>query len=81
MLRVAIVGPVEPFRSGVARHTTALARALCQRPLTTVRVFSFSRQYPALLFPGVSDRAEDSRAPGDLDVRYDIDSLNPFTWV
>lgn len=80
MLRVAIVGPVEPFRSGVARHTTALGRALSRRPGTTVRVFSFSRQYPALLFPGASDRAEDGREPGDLEVRYMIDSVNPFTW-
>jgi D-inositol-3-phosphate glycosyltransferase len=80
MLRVAIVGPVEPFRSGVARHTTALARALARRPLTAVRVFSFSRQYPSLLFPGASDRAEDGRAPRDLEVRYALDSLHPLSW-
>src|SRR6185503_16685195 len=55
MLRVAIIGPVEPFRSGVARHTTALARAFARRTDAEVRVFSFSRQYPSLLFPGESD--------------------------
>jgi D-inositol-3-phosphate glycosyltransferase len=79
--RLAIVGPVEPFRSGVARHTTALARALSRRAETSVRVYSFSRQYPAILFPGDSDRASDCRAPTDLDVTYSIDSINPLTWL
>jgi len=79
--RVAIVGPVEPFRSGIARHTTALARALDRRPHVQVKVVSFRRQYPSLLFPGESDRANDTRRPADLDVETPIDSLNPFTWV
>jgi D-inositol-3-phosphate glycosyltransferase len=78
--RVAILGPVEPFRSGVARHTTALASALAARTDTTVRVFSFSRQYPSLLFPGESDRAEEQPCP-NLDARYVLDSMNPLTWL
>lgn len=75
-----MLGPVEPFRSGVARHTTALARALSRRPEHEARVYSFSRQYPALLFPGSSDRASDARAPSDLHVEFSVDSLNPLTW-
>lgn len=81
MTVVAVLGPVEPFRSGVARHTTALARALSRRSDCTVRVYSFSRQYPALLFPGDSDRASDTSAPEDLDVVYEIDSINPLSWL
>jgi len=75
-----VIGPVEPFRSGVARHTTALARALARRPEHEARVYSYSRQYPALLFPGSSDRARDARVPSDLDVDFSIDSINPLTW-
>jgi glycosyltransferase involved in cell wall biosynthesis len=78
--RVAVLGPVEPFRSGIARHTTALARALNRRSDCDVRVYSFSRQYPALLFPGQSDRASDTSAPRDLDVSYAIDSVDPRSW-
>jgi D-inositol-3-phosphate glycosyltransferase len=78
---VAIVGPVEPFRSGIARHTTALARSLQRRPGVQVKVVSFSRQYPALLFPGESDRASDTTLPSDLDVETLLDSLNPLTWA
>lgn len=80
-MRVAVVGPIEPFRSGVARHTTALSRALARRAGTEVRVYSFSRQYPAWLFPGESDRATDASVPRDLDATFSIDSLNPISWV
>lgn len=79
--RVAILGPVEPYRSGIARHTTALARALQRRPGVHVKVVSFARQYPSLLFPGESDRATDTALPSDLDVDMSIDSMNPLTWM
>jgi D-inositol-3-phosphate glycosyltransferase len=75
-----VVGPVEPFRSGVARHTTALARAIARRSEHEVRVYTFSRQYPALLFPGNSDRSAEYREPSDLNVEFSIDSINPLTW-
>jgi len=80
-VRVAIVGPVEPYRSGIARHTTALARALQSKPGVRVKVVSFSRQYPAALFPGESDRASDTRLPADLDLDMSLDSLNPLSWA
>lgn len=80
MSRIAVIGPVEPFRSGVARHTTAVAHAIARRPQHEVRVYSFSRQYPALLFPGSSDRSPDSLKASDLNVEFSIDSMNPLTW-
>jgi D-inositol-3-phosphate glycosyltransferase len=80
MHRIVVVGPVEPFRSGVARHTSALAKALAARPDTQVDVLSFSRQYPALLFPGEDDRAPDGARLAEPKTRYGIDSLNPLTW-
>jgi glycosyltransferase involved in cell wall biosynthesis len=76
--RVALVGPILPFRGGIAQHTTMLHRALAARAdlLTT----SFSRQYPAWLFPGHSDRDADHPGYREAGVRYGIDSLNPITW-
>lgn len=46
-----------------------------------MRVFSFARQYPALLFPGASDRSPDYLVPQDLDAEFSIDSINPLTWM
>lgn len=80
MHRIVVVGPVEPFRSGVARHTSALAKALAARPGTQVEVLSFSHQYPALLFPGEDDRATDGALLTEPKTQYGIDSLNPLSW-
>lgn len=78
-MRIAVVGPVSPFRSGIAMHTTALAGALADRPDTQVRVFSFSRQYPRFLYPGADDRSTDA-VPAAVPTEFAIDSLSPVTW-
>lgn len=75
---LALVGPFLPYRGGIAQHTTQLCRAL--RSHAEVHAFSFSRQYPAWLFPGDGDiepGCESYREPG---VKYELDSLNPLTW-
>lgn len=77
-MRIAVIGPVPPFRSGVAKHTGHLAKALGD--LATVRVFSFSRQYPAALFPGENDRDETSAADAPEDTHYTIDTLSMKSW-
>ena len=78
--RVAIVGPVAPFRSGIARHTTALARALARRPDIKLKVFSFARLYPKRLYPGAEQMDPDTPVPAELDPIFKIDTLNPLTW-
>ncbi|MCG6967115.1 MAG: glycosyltransferase [Chromatiaceae bacterium] len=41
---------------------------------------SFSRQYPALIFPGESDRDPSHEGHWEIGVEYLIDSLNPLSW-
>jgi glycosyltransferase involved in cell wall biosynthesis len=43
-------------------------------------VISFSRQYPAWLFPGESDKDPAYKNQTEPGVEYLIDSLNPFSW-
>ncbi len=77
--RVVLIGPVLPFRGGIAQHTTVLHRSMTG--LTDHITISFKRQYPAWLFPGESDRDPyyvNHREPG---VDYLIDSLNPLSWL
>jgi glycosyltransferase involved in cell wall biosynthesis len=69
---VAIVGPVYPYRAGIAYCTTELAKRL------GADVFSFSRQYPRFLYPGGDD--VDPTLPR-ADARFDIDVMNPLTWI
>lgn len=76
--RLGLVGPVLPFRGGIAQHTTRLHRTLRGRlSLTTL---SFSRQYPAWLYPGESDRDPEHAGHAEPGVDYVLDPLKPATW-
>jgi hypothetical protein len=78
-LRVGLIGPVLPYRGGIAQHTTMLHRTLsAQSSLCTI---SFKRQYPRYLYPGKSDHAPEYQGYREPGVRYTIDSLNPVTWI
>ena len=79
MSSVAIVGPVSPYRGGIAQHTEMLYRAM-ETVCDDVLVCSFTRQYPRALFPGESDKAPEKMWLSDDNVRYLIDSVNPLTW-
>ncbi len=77
-MKIAMIGPVYPYRGGIAHYTGRLAQALLEEGHET-RVFSFRRQYPAWLYPGESDRdpsQEALRTPAE----YLLDPLYPWTW-
>ena len=71
-MRVAIVGPVYPFRAGIAYCTTRLAKEL------SADVISFRRQYPKRFYPGEDDI--DPTLPR-ADADFILDILNPLTWL
>ncbi len=79
-MRVALIGPVYPYRGGIAHYTTMLHRTLRERGHEVLMV-SFRFQYPRWLFPGPSD-VDPSEQPFRVeDARYWINSLNPFSWI
>ncbi len=80
MSRLAIVGPVHPLRGGIAEHTAGVAEAASLRG-HVVDVFSYSRQYPSLLFPGRSQfDPGPASASCDYRVHSVLDSLWPPSW-
>lgn len=76
-LRIAVIGLTYPFRGGIAHYTTLLCRNLNEQH--EARLFSFSRQYPGLLFPGTT-QMDSSDRPIEIDNDPCLDSLNPFSW-
>ncbi|HHJ18938.1 MAG TPA: glycosyltransferase [Gammaproteobacteria bacterium] len=76
--RLALIGPILPFRGGISQHTTMLHRTLKQQ--ADLLTISFSRQYPAWLYPGESDRDPSYEGYTESGVNYIIDSINPLTW-
>jgi glycosyltransferase involved in cell wall biosynthesis len=71
-VKVAIVGPVYPYRAGIAYCTTRLAKEL------GADVISFRRQYPKRFYPGGDDI--DPTLPR-FDADFSLDILNPLTWL
>ncbi|RMF29858.1 MAG: glycosyltransferase, partial [Chloroflexi bacterium] len=79
-MRFVLIGPVYPYRGGIAHYTTMLYRALREGG-HQVLLISFKRQYPRWLFPGRSDR-DPSRKPLRAEgTQHWVDSLNPITWL
>lgn len=78
-MKVTLIGPVYPYRGGIAHYTTQLAVAL-QSEGHGCEIISFRRQYPAWLYPGSSDK-DPSRSAKHVDADYLLDPLFPWTWV
>ena len=77
--RIAVVGPVLPYRGGIAQYNSLLIRALATSNQDAC-YFSFSRQYPQWLYPGGGDRDPSHENHIEAGVCYSIDSMNPLTW-
>lgn len=45
----------------------------------TVRIVTFSLQYPSILFPGKTQYSTDPK-PQDIDIEVSLNSVNPFNW-
>lgn len=79
MKRIVLLSPAHPLRGGIASSTERLARAL-QDQGCEVTIFSFSLQYPAILFPGKTQYAE-GPPPEGVKIITIVNSINPFNWL
>ncbi|MBY0278143.1 glycosyltransferase [Candidatus Binatia bacterium] len=80
-LRIAVVGPLHPFRGGIALHGAEMAAA-ADRAGHDVRVLSYARLYPGFLFPGRTQLDPDSApaAVRSIEQRALLDSCTPWRW-
>ena len=75
---VVVVGPVSPYRGGIADTNNAFVQTLIEQGEEVV-VFSFSLLYPSLLFPGKSQFL-DSDITSNFTSYRKINTLNPLSW-
>lgn len=73
-----IVGPAWPFRGGIAAFSERLAYQLIAEG-HSVELYTFTLQYPSLLFPGKTQYSSDP-APEGLTIHRRFSSINPFSW-
>ena len=76
-MKIAIVSVFPRYRGGIAQFNEAMAEALTVEGHECIG-FSFSRQYPSLLFPGTNQYEDGLQSQF---VRTEaVDSINPVTW-
>jgi len=79
LLSVVIIGSAYPLRGGLAAYNERLAKAFLEQGYQ-VTIYTFSLQYPSLLFPGKTQYSTEP-APSGLDIRVKINSISPFNWI
>ena len=76
-MRIALVGPLAPWRGGLSQYLGLLGDALARQ--ADVRGVTFTRQYPGFLFPGRSQQDLGAKPPG-FPVDALLDSIGPLSW-
>lgn len=80
-MHIAVVGPVHPYRGGIAHFTEMTVDGLDGRG-HDVRPVNFSRQYPETLFPGKTQFEPDVEMSAVVrGAPRLLDSINPISWV
>jgi D-inositol-3-phosphate glycosyltransferase len=77
-MRISLIGPVYPYRGGIAHFTTSLYNKMVEKG-HEVQIISFYKLYPAWLYPGESDK-DPSQDPFKVDASFVLDPYNPITW-
>lgn len=78
-MNAVIIGPIYPYRGGIANYTRQLAMGFLEAG-HRCRVVSFARQYPRFLYPGRTD-IDPSPRPANLpEIELALDPFLPWTW-
>lgn len=79
-MKIRIIGSAHPLRGGGISSFNERLAAVLQEMGHDVEIYSFSLQYPSLLFPGKSQHT-DEPAPVGIRIRSIINSINPLNWI
>jgi glycosyltransferase involved in cell wall biosynthesis len=76
--KIVIIGSAWPLRGGLSAFNERIARQYASIG-DEVEIYTFSLQYPAILFPGKTQYSSEP-APNDLKINVKINTVNPVTW-
>jgi glycosyltransferase involved in cell wall biosynthesis len=77
-MKVALIGTAHPFRGGLASYNERLIREFVDQG-HEADLFTFTLQYPNILFPGKTQYSEEP-APKGIRIIPIVNSINPFNW-
>jgi len=78
-MKIISLGPAYPYRGGPASFNDRLAQQFTAEG-HDIEIFTFSLQYPKLLFPGKT-QFTDGPEPGNIKITRLVNSINPFNWI
>jgi len=76
-MKIIILSTAYPLRGGIAHFIGLLYKELAKT--NEVKVITFKRQYPSILFPGKS-QVEPGDTVEQIPAEVLVDSINPFNW-
>ncbi len=77
-MRIAYLSTFYPYRGGIAQFNAALFNEFAKNH--DIKAFTFTRQYPELLFPGKTQYAEAKDTAEDVKAVRVLDTVNPLTY-
>jgi len=77
-MKIIIIGPLPPYRGGIAHSNYVLCNNLSKNNELTA--INFSRLYPKFLYPGKFQKIE-TKQKTNFKVLYQLDSINPLSWI
>lgn len=78
-MKIVFLSTFYPYRGGIAQFNALIYRVLEKDH--EVEAITFSRQYPALLFPGKTQLVSTDDAAEVIPSKRWLDSINPFTYL
>ena len=78
-MKIISIGPAYPYRGGLASFNDRLAQQFTAEG-HDIEIFTFTLQYPKLLFPGRTQYTEGPPPDGIRIIRR-LNSINPVNWI
>jgi len=78
-VKVILVGPIYPYRGGIAHFTEGLADAIREAGID-LELVSYKKLYPKLFFPGKTDKEMDEKKP-DPSANFIYSPFDPVDWL
>jgi glycosyltransferase involved in cell wall biosynthesis len=78
-MKIAYLSTFYPYRGGIAQFNAALYKQLEAQNET--RAFTFSLQYPKLLFPGKTQLVQPNDKTDIISAERIVNTLNPFSYI
>ena len=77
-MKIAYLSTFYPFRGGIAQFNAALFNTFEDKH--RIKAYTFSRQYPNILFPGTSQMVGENDPAEKIPAMRCLDTINPFTY-